>query len=397
MVAGRHRESEHSLAKRVFEIAKELKVASKAVVEKCHAEGIPDTLIKNHMSTVSAGLEQTIREWFSESESAHTAVENTEKVNLEDVRVAPKKRRAGQAAERTDEASDGGGVATAAPETEAPAAPPTPPPAPTRSPFAIPPKKVAATTEPAAEPEAEAEERPTATKVAATPPAAAAKAPDAPSSDAPEAPPEQDEGGTDADAGPVAPAPQNVPSRPTEVKPAGPQLDVRKPVKLSGPKVVRVEAPDIVAAPRSSRPSDGGDFRGTGGGGAGPNVGGPSRRGGPARRRGGPGGGAGQSGSAARRDAGLEVTGIDGLGIEARRLRNLYILKLGSGHIDRVTRDAFAVDLDDLMVDLQICVRGDCDEETGFPPALLDLMERAHSLYMRTARMELQVATRCSA
>ncbi|KZB57328.1 hypothetical protein AUP42_07810 [Thalassospira lucentensis] len=56
-----------------------------------------------------------------------------------------------------------------------------------------------------------------------------------------------------------------------------------------------------------------------------------------------------------------------------------------------------AVDLDDLMVDLQICVRGDCDEATGFPPALLDLMERAHSLYMRTARMELQVAARCSA
>lgn len=56
-----------------------------------------------------------------------------------------------------------------------------------------------------------------------------------------------------------------------------------------------------------------------------------------------------------------------------------------------------AVDLDDLMVDLQICVRDDCDEETGFPPALRDLMERAHSLYMRTARMELQVAARCSA
>ncbi|WP_246832284.1 MULTISPECIES: DUF1465 family protein [Thalassospira] len=56
-----------------------------------------------------------------------------------------------------------------------------------------------------------------------------------------------------------------------------------------------------------------------------------------------------------------------------------------------------AVDLDDLMVDLKICVRDDCDEETGFPPALRDLMERAHSLYMRTARMELQVAARCSA
>jgi len=162
------------LAKRVFEIAKELKVASKAVVEKCHAEGIPDTLIKNHMSTVSAGLEQTIREWFSESESAHTAVENTEKVNLEDVRVAPKKRRAGQASERTDDSSDdGGGVATAAPEADAPAAPPTPPPAPTRSPFAIPPKVVAAKKSDA-EAESDTENRPKPTKVAAKPPAVAA-------------------------------------------------------------------------------------------------------------------------------------------------------------------------------------------------------------------------------
>lgn len=56
-----------------------------------------------------------------------------------------------------------------------------------------------------------------------------------------------------------------------------------------------------------------------------------------------------------------------------------------------------AVDIDDLMVDLKICAGDDCDDATRLPPALRDLVARAHSLYMRTARMELQVAARCSA
>ncbi|MFG0260019.1 MAG: translation initiation factor IF-2 N-terminal domain-containing protein, partial [Phycisphaerales bacterium JB041] len=324
------------MAKRVFEIAKELKVASKAVVEKCHAEGIPDTLIKNHMSTVSAGLEQTIREWFSESESAHTAVENTEKVNLEDVRVAPKKRKAGQAsADKDDDA--GGGVATADAEVEAP---PTPPPSPKRTTIAVP-SKVTPPEAPADEAEKAAAERPKATKVAAKSSDAAPQA----STTAPAAPADEDSGGAGEGAGPAGPAPQNVPTRPTEVKPAGPQLDVRKPVKLSGPKVVRVEAPDIVAAPRSSRPMDGGDFRGTGGGGAGPNVGGPSRRGGPARRRGGPGGGgAGQSGSTRRRggpgdDAGPgSFTEQDLAEREARLQRSGGYLKMRRQQAKRVAQ-----------------------------------------------------------
>ena len=53
------------MAKRVFEIAKELGIKSKAIVDKCRAEGIPESVIKNHMSTASAGLEATFREWFS--------------------------------------------------------------------------------------------------------------------------------------------------------------------------------------------------------------------------------------------------------------------------------------------------------------------------------------------
>jgi len=70
------------LAKRVFELAKELGVRSKDILEKCRAEGLE---IKNHMAALSAGLEATIVEWFSESSSG-TAVETTEHVDLEKAR-----------------------------------------------------------------------------------------------------------------------------------------------------------------------------------------------------------------------------------------------------------------------------------------------------------------------
>ena len=85
------------MAKRVFEIAKDLGIKSKAVVEKCHAEGIPADVIKNHMSTVSAGLEATIREWFAGGEeegSEHTAVETSEKVDIEKVRETKPRKKA---------------------------------------------------------------------------------------------------------------------------------------------------------------------------------------------------------------------------------------------------------------------------------------------------------------
>jgi len=55
-----------------------------------------------------------------------------------------------------------------------------------------------------------------------------------------------------------------------------------------------------------------------------------------------------------------------------------------------------AVDIDDLMVDLRVCTVKPHEEYGFLSPGLLDLMARAHSLYMRTARMELQVAARCN-
>ncbi len=77
-------------AKRVFELAKELGVKSKAIVEKCDAEGVPG--ITNHMSTVKIGLAVTIRQWFGEEASdAGTAIETAEKVDLK--RSASRVRR----------------------------------------------------------------------------------------------------------------------------------------------------------------------------------------------------------------------------------------------------------------------------------------------------------------
>ena len=48
---------------RVHTLADEIGVPSKIILAKCHAEGVE---LKNHMAVLSAGLEATIREWFSE-------------------------------------------------------------------------------------------------------------------------------------------------------------------------------------------------------------------------------------------------------------------------------------------------------------------------------------------
>ncbi|MCH9021283.1 MAG: translation initiation factor IF-2 [Planctomycetes bacterium] len=75
---------------RIHQLAKELGVKSTAIVEKCQAEGLD---VKNHMSTVSVGLGETVREWFSEGDDG-TAVESTAKVDLKKVKERRPKPRA---------------------------------------------------------------------------------------------------------------------------------------------------------------------------------------------------------------------------------------------------------------------------------------------------------------
>ena len=204
--------------RRLFEIARELGVESKAILDKCRAEGI---VIDNHMKAVTAGLEATIREWFTEDEEAGfggTAVETAEKVDLAKVKKArPRRKKAAEPAPDEPVAQE-----------SAPAAPVEPPPAEPSAPAEVP-----AEPEPAVEVEAQ--------EPAPVPVAKRAKPKPAESEPAPE--------------------------EPASVGPAGPKLETPGAARLKGPKVVRIEAPEQIRAPRPRRPADQGPA-GPGGGGA---------------------------------------------------------------------------------------------------------------------------------
>lgn len=305
--------------KRVFEIAKEIGVDSKVIVAKCHAEGIPETTIKNYQSAVGAGLEATIREWFSDHAAASsTAIETAEKIDISTAKKAPSKKR--KKAD-SDAEESGGGTAVAAPPAPTPPAPA--PSAPHSEPVAKPRPAAKTATAPVASPAPETPRSevhaPTATPVApaAKAPAPAKHKPATPSNDgdAPSAPASQP--GTHAHGptpprvlGPtrVQPAPVNVPTRPTNVAPAGPKLEVKTPVKLSGPKVVRIEAAEVMDAPRPRRftPGAGG---GTGTGTRPPRgpEGGEDDGGRSPRRKSGSGGGGGSAAAGAKRSSGTGV------------------------------------------------------------------------------------------
>lgn len=204
---------------------------SKAIVEKCQAEGLD---VKNHMTTISAGLAATIREWFSEGEHT-TTVERAERVDLDEVRVKP---------EPEPEPAQ---TATAVEEVPAESAP------------------IEAPAEQAPEEEAPAETEPS------EPPAEPGVAAEAPTEEAAEAPeaeavakaPEADEAKPEEPKKPeskLSPAvihpPKTRPEKPLDIKPAGPMLDKPRPASLSGPNVIRMEKvePDAARRPRPARP-----------------------------------------------------------------------------------------------------------------------------------------------
>jgi len=258
------------LAKRVFELARELSVRSKDVLTKCRAEGLE---LKNHMATLSAGLEATIREWFSELDdetTEHTAVETTEHVNLAEAReVARKTRRRRKAkaepevaAEAPVEQPAGEAVEVAA---EAPAEQPAG--------EAVQVVAEAPQVEPAAEAPAVEGAAPAEAAEAVAPEAeAAAEVPAEPEAEAPAEPPVEEE-----------------PPAPPKIEAVGPQV-VPKPATLKGPRVIRVERPDYISAPPRRRPPGGGGPRtsqgprtyqgGRGGASPPPTTEGPGRRGG---------------------------------------------------------------------------------------------------------------------
>ncbi len=239
---------------RVHHIAKELQVPSKVIIEKCRAEGIE---VKNHMHVLSAGLQATVREWFSEG--AHlTTLEESKRVDLKAVRKKKAKKKTA--------ASKGPDVAVATAGETATAVAPPPPPSEVVVLTEVPagPVPVVEPTIAPFEPEMPGDVRPAAavgTPVEpgvavepATPAEPVAEAPVAPTAEAPtgeavaatESQPLDGDEKTDA----------GEPEAPLAPKPiAGPQ-NIPIPAKLSGPKVVRMDRPERVDIPRPSpRPS----------------------------------------------------------------------------------------------------------------------------------------------
>src|SRR5437588_3403056 len=90
--------TESVLAKgiRVNQLAKELGVESKSILAKLRDEGLGDK-VPNHMSVLSVGLTETVREWFSAGHlggGGGTAVETAPPVEAKTkrARTVPKKR-----------------------------------------------------------------------------------------------------------------------------------------------------------------------------------------------------------------------------------------------------------------------------------------------------------------
>ncbi|MFZ4574958.1 MAG: translation initiation factor IF-2, partial [Phycisphaerales bacterium] len=99
------------LAKKIFELAKEIGVDSKVILAKVWDEGISKDVVKGHMSAVGPGLEASIRDWFSgQAENApHTAVETASKVDLDKIKAKPARRKFGK---RPGEEDHGGEEST---------------------------------------------------------------------------------------------------------------------------------------------------------------------------------------------------------------------------------------------------------------------------------------------
>jgi translation initiation factor IF-2 len=228
-------------------LAKELGVESKAILAKCRDEGLAEK-VSNHMSMLSIGLAETVREWFAGGGGVSTAVETAAPVDVATKpRRAVRKKRAGESSEDSSE----GGVATETleppvhvevPAPLSPAAPmpadeaPAPPPIEPEPVQVVPPAPVA---------EAPVVEEPP--KAPAAPPVAAKPH---------VAPP------ADPNRAPVSRPTITLSNRGTgpsviERKPVviAPKLTTLEPAKISGPTVVRVEKPDSVPAPRARRPA----------------------------------------------------------------------------------------------------------------------------------------------
>lgn len=234
---------------RVNQLAKDIGVASKLILDKLRDEGLGDKA-PNHMSVLPLGLAESVREWFTPGQSG-TAVETAAPVEVA-VKPARPRTRKKKAAPTEEPAAE---AKVAEPPKDEPAA---------ASHKARTPKPPAAKTETPVPVEVPAQE-PVEKAVTVPPPAAAPTASSAVEAAAPTVHAEA------ASAKPMAPAHRptvTLADRPAAVdakakvkakpkaepiKPA-PRLVTPKPAQISGPRVVREEKPEVVPAPRPRRP-----------------------------------------------------------------------------------------------------------------------------------------------
>lgn len=257
---------------RVNQLAKEIGVPSKVVLEKLRDEGLGDQA-PNHQSTISLGLVETIKEWFSgEAGTGGTAIETAAPVDVA-LKAKPKTRRKKTSTkESADQETDTEKAAStpAKEDTGAPAPhaePASEAPAPTEAQGGDAPVEtpVVSAAEPAAPvtpaPEAQpiaeapvpapvqpvtADETP-----AATPPVATAAPAPVPAEETPRpAEPRQSQ------TRPTVTLADRTPPKKTPRKPIVPaaQLVQPEPAKIQGPKLIREEKPDVLPTPRARRP-----------------------------------------------------------------------------------------------------------------------------------------------
>ncbi|MDP1661204.1 MAG: translation initiation factor IF-2 [Phycisphaerales bacterium] len=261
-------------SKRISDIAKEIGVASKLIIQKCVDEGVPADKVKSHASVVSAGLEASIREWFSTGAVA-TAVETKQHVDVDAARSAnhPRKRTSAKGeGDHHDEGHDAGTDSTTATVPHVTPSIPTghahtAPSAHTGSPVVVP-HKPTSVPEPrtvdahaTAHPAASAPAAPAAPGTTQTPPAAPG-APTGTTPGTPPATPNQSHLPVGLRTG-FRVAPMNVPTRPTNVQQVGQAMGVKAKVTLAGPKVVRIEAPEQMPERRPPRTGGPGGYSGS--------------------------------------------------------------------------------------------------------------------------------------
>ncbi len=208
---------------RVYILARELGVKSSAIVKKCQDEGLD---VRNHMATISAGLAATIREWFSEGENL-TTVETADRVDLAEVRVQRKPKHVEVEEVMAESDSEGTDISVMEP-TEPLVEPMNEP-----EPLVMETPQIQGAEAPLVETAVHVEPEPVVPAVAA-----AGQIEEQASVKVPEKAPE-------------LPKPVQKPKEPIVVVPAGPMLEKPRPAKLSGPQVVRVEAPEPLDRPRS--------------------------------------------------------------------------------------------------------------------------------------------------